>query len=303
MNLGDRLSQTAAIGRRRTPVMLQTETAECGLACLAMIAGHYGHRVDLAALRQHYDLSLRGTTLHDIIRLASSLRLATRALRAEVAHLRHLRLPCILHWDHNHFVVLTGMRGRGIVIHDPAGGRRQVPWQEVDKRFTGIVLEAWPTAGFERRTERARVRIWELLRHTDGFAATAAQVLIMSLILEAIIVAIPIGFQLVLDDVVVADDRDLLTLIALGLGLLLCFRTLTDFVRSWAIMAAGSSLALQWKMSLFSHLLRLPLSFFERRHAGDLASRFTSIDTIQKTSTPRRSPASSTARWRSRLSR
>ena len=146
MNLDDRLSQTAAIGRRRTPVILQAETAECGLACLAMIAGRYGHRVDLPALRPHYDLSLRGTTLHDIIQLASSLRLATQALRAEVAHLRKLHLPCILHWDHNHFVVLTGVGGRGIVIHDPAVGRRHVPWQEVDKRFTGIVLEAWPIA-------------------------------------------------------------------------------------------------------------------------------------------------------------
>ena len=95
----------------------------------------------------------------------------------------------------------------------------------------------------------------------------------MSLVLEVIGLAIPIGFQLVLDDVVISNDRDLLTLIALGLGLVLAFRALIDFVRSWAIMVAGSSLVLQWKLSLFQHLLLLPLSFFERRHAGDLASR------------------------------
>ena len=221
-----------------------------------------------------YNLSLRGTTLHDLVRIASSMRLATRALRAELPHLRRLQLPCILHWDHNHFVVLIRVRGRRIVIHDPAVGRRYVPVQEVDKRFTGIVLEAWPTEGFERKTERARVRIWDLLRRTDGFAAVATQVLMMSLVLEAIGIAIPIGFQLVLDDVVVSNDRDLLTLIALGLGLVLALRALIDFVRSWAIMVAGSRLTLQWKMSLFRHLLLLPLSFFERRHAGDMASRF-----------------------------
>jgi ATP-binding cassette subfamily B protein RaxB len=122
-----------------------------------------------------------------------------------------------------------------------------------------------------------------LLRHTDGFATVAGQVLTMSLVLEVIGLAIPIGFQLVLDDVVVSDDRDLLTLIALGLGLVLALRALIDFVRSWAIMVAGSSLTLQWKMSLFRHLRLLPLSFFERRHAGDLASRFASIDRIQQT--------------------
>ena len=283
MNLSDRMLRAAAIVGRRTPLILQTETAECGLACLAMIAGRYGHRVDLPALRQRYNLSLRGTTLHDLVQIASSMRLATRALRAELPHLRRLRLPCILHWDHNHFVVLVRVHRRGIVIHDPAVGCRDVPIQEVNRRFTGIVLEGWPTDGFERETERARVRVWSLLRRTDGFAAVATQVLAMSLVLEVIGLAIPIGFQLVLDDVVVSNDRDLLTLIALGLGLVLAFRALIDFVRSWAIMVAGSSLVLQWKLSLFQHLLLLPLSFFERRHAGDLASRFGSIDKIQQT--------------------
>jgi ATP-binding cassette subfamily B protein RaxB len=283
MTLPDRMLQAAAIVHRRTPLVLQTEVAECGLACLAMIAGRYGHRVDLPSLRQRHSLSLRGTTLHDLVRIASTLRLATRAVRAELPHLRRLRLPCILHWDHNHFVVLIRVSRRGMVIHDPAVGRRSVPVQEVDKRFTGIVLEAWPTEAFEKKTERARVRPWDLLRRTHGFAAAATQVLVMSLVLEAIGIAIPIGFQLVLDDVVISNDRDLLTLIALGVGLVIAFRALIDFVRSWAIMVAGASLTLQWKMSLFRHLLLLPLSFFERRHAGDLASRFMSIDRIQQT--------------------
>jgi ATP-binding cassette subfamily B protein RaxB len=145
------------------------------------------------------------------------------------------------------------------------------------------VLEAWPTGDFERKTERARVRIWDLLSRTHRFGTAATQVLTMSLVLEAIGIAIPIGFQLVLDDVVVSDDRDLLTLIALGIGLVIVFRGLVDFVRSWAMMAAGSRLALQWKMSLFRYLLLLPLSFFERRHTGDIASRFLSIDRIQQT--------------------
>ncbi|MBV8892885.1 MAG: peptidase domain-containing ABC transporter [Acidobacteria bacterium] len=283
MKLSDRLLQAAAIVGGRTPLILQTETAECGLACLAMIGGRYGYRVDLPALRQSYNLSLRGTTLHDLIRIASGMRLATRAIRADLKNLRELRLPCILHWDHNHFVVLIRVLRRSIVINDPAVGRRNVPMQEVNKRFTGVVLEGWPTDSFERKTDRARVRIWDLLRRTDRFGAVAAQVLTMSLVLEVIGLAIPIGFQLVLDDVVVSDDRDLLTLVVLGLGLVLTCRAVIDFVRSWAIMVAGSSLTLQWKLSLFRYLLQLPLSFFERRHAGDVASRFASIDKIQQT--------------------
>jgi ATP-binding cassette, subfamily B, bacterial CvaB/MchF/RaxB len=283
MTFSERMLQASAVIRCRSPLVLQTETAECGLACLAMIAGRYGQRVDLPALRQRHNLSLRGTTLRDLVRIAWTMQLATRALRAELPHLRRLRLPCILHWDHDHFVVLTRVGVRRVVIHDPAIGRRHVPVEEVSKRFTGVVLEAWPTETFERKTERARVRVWELLRRTHGFAAAATQVLVMSVVLEAIGLVTPIGFQLVLDDVVVSNDRDLLTLIALGLGFVIACRALIDFVRSWAIMIAGSSLTLQWKMSLFRHLLLLPLSFFERRHAGDIASRFMSIDRIQQT--------------------
>ena len=271
--------------RRRTPVVLQTEVAECGMACLAMIAGHYGHRLDLPALRKHYDVSLKGMTLHDIVDLAHKLKLSTRALRVEMTHLRELRLPCILHWDHAHFVVLTRIGRRGLTIHDPAVGRRVVPFQEVSRRFTGIVLEAWPSHGFERKTERARVRIFELVRNTDGFLRVAAQVLLMSLFLEVLVIATPLAFQLILDEVIVVDDRNLLVLVALGLGLILGFRAVVDFVRSWSIMAVGATLTLQWKMSLFRHLIHLPLSFFERRHVGDVASRFTSLEMIQKTLT------------------
>ena len=269
----------------RTPIVLQTEAAECGMACLAMISGHFGHRIDLAALRGRYNLSMKGMTLHDMVRVAAQLRLSTRAVRAEISNLDKLRLPCVLHWDHNHFVVLTRAGKRSVTIHDPALGARKIPLEEVSRRFTGVALEGWPAEGFERKTERARIRLFDLVRRTQGFASAAAQILVMSLFIEVVVIATPIGFQIVLDEVIVADDRNLLVLVAIGLALLLCLRALTDFVRSWGIMVAGAKLTLQWKMSLFAHLLRLPLGFFEKRHVGDLASRFASLDTIQKTLT------------------
>jgi ATP-binding cassette, subfamily B, bacterial CvaB/MchF/RaxB len=285
MSVAGDLLNAAILRKSRTPIVRQTEAAECGLACIAMIAGHHGHRIDLAALRRNYNISLKGMTLHDVVRVASQLQLSTRALRAEMSHLKQLRLPCILHWDHSHFVVLTRVGMRSVIIHDPAFGWRKIPLEEVSRRFTGVALEAWATEGFERRTERARIRVFDLLRRTKGFAPAALQILAMSLLLELIVIAMPIAFQLVLDDVIVAEDRNLLVLIVFGLGLILGFRVLIDFVRSWCIMAAGARLTLQWKMSLFRHLLQLPLSFFERRHVGDLASRFGSLDAIQRTLT------------------
>ena len=266
-----------------TPVILQTEAAECGLACLAMIAGHYGHRFDMLSLRNYYGVSLKGMTLHDVVRLAHKLKLSTRAVKAEMSDLGRLRLPCLLHWDHNHFVVLAGVGNRRVTIHDPAIGRRTMPLEEVSRHFTGIAMEAWPSHGFERKTEQARIKIFDLVRHTNGAFRAGWQILAMSLLLEALVIATPLAFQIVIDEAIVLNDRDLLVILALGLGLGLAFRALVDFIRSWSIMSAGATLTLQWKMTLFRHLLHLPLSFFERRHVGDLASRFGSLDTIQKT--------------------
>ena len=92
---------------RRTPIVLQAEAAECGIACLAMVSGAHGHRMDLPAIRRYRDISLKGMTLRDLIHVAADIHLNTRPLRAEPHHLGQLRLPCILHWEHNHFVVLT----------------------------------------------------------------------------------------------------------------------------------------------------------------------------------------------------
>src|SRR3954468_5949063 len=98
-------------GRRFLPVIRQTEAAECGLACLAMVASYHGRRTDLNALRRRHPVSLKGVTLRGLIQIADQLGLASRAVRLEPGHLRQLRLPAILHWDMNHFVVLRDVTG------------------------------------------------------------------------------------------------------------------------------------------------------------------------------------------------
>lgn len=271
--------------RSRTPVLIQTEAAECGLACLGMIAGHYGHRVDLAAMRRRFAASLKGLTLRDLVGIGGQMKLATRALRLELGDLSHLRLPCILHWNHNHFVVLTRIGQNALTILDPAVGRRVLSFEDVSRAFTGVALEVWPSEGFERRDEREAISLFDLVRRTVGLGPAASQVLAISVLLELVTIAMPIGFQLVIDEVVVAADFDLLTLIALGLALLLFMQVLARFARSWATMLFGGHLVLQWKVSLFDQLMRLPLDFFEKRHVGDVVSRFGSLDTIQKTVT------------------
>ena len=140
----------ASLGRleffaRRMPVIIQTEAAECGLACLAMIAGHHGFLTDLSALRARFSLSLKGSNLAQLVRYANDLNLFSRPLRLEVDELSSLKLPCILHWNLNHFVVLQKVEQKGIVIHDPSVGVRKMAFAEVGKHFTGVALELTPT--------------------------------------------------------------------------------------------------------------------------------------------------------------
>ena len=169
---------------RRTPLILQTETAECGLACLAMVAGHHGHRIDLATLRARHAISLRGSTLADLMRLATQLQLTARPLRVELTHLPQLRLPCVLHWDLNHFVVLVRVRGDRLTVHDPATGRRELAMSEFSKHFTGVAMELARGAEFAPRTEQRRIRLTALIGRLPGLGGAMAQVLTLALVLQ-----------------------------------------------------------------------------------------------------------------------
>src|SRR5690606_2719105 len=116
------LSDLNISGRRRLPLIRSAEAAECGLACLAMVGSYHGHDIDINTLRQRFAFSLQGATLRNLMQLADQLSLAPRALRVEMESLSQLRLPAILHWDFNHFVVLKEVRRGKAVIHDPASG-------------------------------------------------------------------------------------------------------------------------------------------------------------------------------------
>ncbi len=270
---------------KRVPLILQTEASECGLACLAMIAKYHGYDTDLAFLRRRYQASLRGMTMAQIVRIGESLQLAHRPLRVEMAGLTSLQTPAILHWDFNHFVVLVKVGTTKITINDPARGRRDISHAEFSRHFTGIAVEFTPTQDFKPATERTPMRLSHIWRHATGLKRMLAQVLALSLALEFFAVLTPLLLQLVVDQVVVSADRDLLTVIAVGFILLATVYGAITWVRGWAVTHFSTRLNVQLVTNLFTHLLRLPLNFFERRHIGDLVSRFGSVDFIQRTLT------------------
>ena len=271
--------------QRRLPMFLQTEAAECGLASLGMIACFHGHRLDLAALRRRFTVSLKGATLAYLIQVAGRLQLAPRPLRLDLKEMTQLQAPCILHWDQNHFVVLRSCDGRTAVIHDPAFGVRRMAMSELSAHFTGIALELTPTPRFQSMDDRRRVRLRDLMGPVTGLKRSLAQVFVLAIALQAIAIVSPFYMQWAIDGAVVSGDRDLLSVLGLGFVMLAVIQVAISVMRSWVVLYLGTTLNLQWLANVFSHLLNLPVSFFEKRHLGDVVSRFGSVNTIQRTLT------------------
>ena len=272
-------------GRRRVPLILQNEASECGLACLAMIAGYHGHKTDLATIQRRNLGVGRGARMTDLMQIAGHLQLSARPVKLALDDLHLLQGPSILHWDFGHYVVLTKVGAGHVVIHDPASGERRLAFDEVSKHFTGVALELTPEAGFQPVEERRRVSVRELVGRVHGLPRALATVVLLALALEAFTLAAPLFMQLVVDGAVVSNDADLLSLLAIGFLLLGLIRVAVATLRGWVVMVLSNQLNLQLLGNLFRHLVRLPLVFFERRHLGDVVSRFDSMGTIQRTLT------------------
>ena len=209
-------------GARGTPMIRQTEATECGLASLAMVAGHHGLDTDLPTLRRRFSISLKGATLKALMQIAEQCGFIARPLRGEVEHLDQLPLPAILHWDLNHYVVLTrvsrSVRGRRFHIHDPASGARVFHEGEFSRHFSGVVLEVTPSENFQRRSDRSHLRVSQLWSRLTGLWSSLRSILLLSIVLQLIALASPFYLQLAIDTVFPSADGDLLLMLALGFG-------------------------------------------------------------------------------------
>ena len=268
--------------RRKLPIVLQTETAECGLACVAMVLGYHGVVTDLSTLRQRHPVSMKGMTLSGLTRVAQQEKLGFRAVRLDLGELSGLRLPAILHWELNHFVVLREISRDKAIIHDPGFGERRLPLEEISRKFTGVALELWPDPGFQPRKETTPISIGQLVGQVRGLWPLLSQIMLLSLALEVFGLTSPLFMQWILDHVLVAQDASLLTTLAIGFILLAIVQTGISTARSWILLTMGTTLRVQWRANVFAHLLRLPLDYFQKRHLGDIMSRTGSVDEIQR---------------------
>ena len=275
---------------KSTPLILQSETAECGLASITMIANFHGHKLDMPAMRKRFSANLKGMNLQQLIELGDSLGLTSRALQCPIDEVHKLVTPCILHWDLNHFVVLTKVSGKGshptkgakFSVNDPAVGKLTLTAEEFSQHFTGICLELTPTSKFEVKEEQARMKFTQLWSSMSGLKTGLFKLIGLSLVLQLFALMTPYYMQWVVDEVLISFDKPLLTVLAIGFALIAVISVVTNAVRSWLILRLSSLLNMQMGVNLLRHLLRLPMNYFESRHIGDIVSRFGSLAQIRE---------------------
>lgn len=274
--------QTLATGPK-VPVYLQSEMNECGLACLAMVSTYHGHALSVAEARARFTPSSKGVSLSELLAMSKALNLDAKAVKLDLPALAKLPLPAVVHWNFNHFVVLTEVSDKFVRINDPALGARSLTMDEFSKHFTGVALQLSPGEGFSSRAKSPGLRVRDLLGRVRGLRPAMGQVLLFALVLELLGLAMPQLNQLVTDEVLPNTDASLLTVLGVGFLLLVLTRAGVGFLRDWALSLVSQGMKAQVAERVFRHTLRLPPQYFERRRATDISSRFDSLAAIERT--------------------
>lgn len=266
----------------KLPTFLQSEVAECGITCLAMIAFYHGYKVNMLAMRQRYPVGTQGITVKHILKIADDIGLSGRVLKLELGQLSKLKGPAILHWNFNHFVTLASVSRTGIVIHDPAKGKVKLDWKQVSESFTGIAIELTPSSTFTVADERVKMPLRTFIGNIDGLGSSLFKIFVIALILQCFLLISPYYIRIVIDHGIPLSDSGVLVWLLAAFLAITLLTTFSNIIRSAAILYLDKNLGFQVKANIQRHLLHLPLSFFESRHVGDIKSRFEAFNEVQR---------------------
>jgi ATP-binding cassette, subfamily C, bacterial len=265
--------------RRRTPTLLQMEAVECGAAALGIILGYHNRIVPLAELRQACGVSRDGSKASNVLVAARSYGLQAKGFKVDLAGLRKLACPYIVFWNFNHFLVVEGFAKDQVYLNDPASGPIAVPLSEFDQSFTGVTLVFEPSSTFQPGGRKPSL-IGALRDRLQGSIGALMYCVIAGLLLVIPGLAIPTFSQMFVDNVLIEGRDDWLNPLILGIlatAGLSGFLTLLQlqFLRRMKIkLAVGMSSRFLW------HILRLPVSFYDQRFAGEISSRVRLNDSL-----------------------
>lgn len=266
---------------RHLPMIFQSESAECGLACLAMIGGYHGHNLDMKAMRLRFSSAGKGLNLLDLLAIAENLHFNTRAVKVEPETLKHLILPAVLHWDMSHFVVLKRVGRRSITYYDPARGKIDMPISEVGRFLTGVAIQCIPRKEFVYIDDKHSLGIRDFSIRLPGHLRALLLLFCIAVCAQLVALVVPYFSQLVIDRIIPSADLSLLNkLFFLFLGVI-TIDVAIKYCRNALILHMTAVLNTQMSYNIFAHLVRLPLQFFERRMFTGIVAKFDSLDEIQ----------------------
>lgn len=258
--------------RRRTPRVIQMEVVECGAAALSIVLGYYGRFASLEELREKCGVSRDGVNAHDVVEAAEWYGLKAEGYEIDVDHLHELKLPAILYWDYNHFIVLEGFSGEKVFINDPATGPRQIDHEELKEHHSNVALEFTPTPSFKKGGNYPS--LWQGIKERmTPYKKAMGALLIFQACLVVLGLVMPLAYQYFLDDILGKQD---LTWKWPYLG------TLTGLMVGGAMLTWSQGMFLNRLMVQLSknfsgeflwHVLQLPINFFMQRFGGEIIQR------------------------------
>lgn len=258
--------------RRRTPTVLQMEATECGAAALGIMLGYYGRIVPLAQLRIDCGVSRDGSEATNILNAARGYGLNAKGFKAGLDGLQHLQCPYIVFWNFNHFLVVEGFSDKQVYLNDPATGPRSVSLQEFDESFTGIVLVLEPGQQFQKGGSKPNILL-ALRSRLQGSSQVLAYCIFAGFLLVIPGLASPVFSQIFVDNILVQNRQDWLRPLLLGMILTAVLNGLLTFLQLKFLRRMKIKLSVSMSSRFLWHILRLPVSFYAQRFAGEISSR------------------------------
>jgi ATP-binding cassette, subfamily C, bacterial len=259
--------------RRRTPTLLQMEAVECGAAALGIMLGYYGRIVPLAELRQACGVSRDGVKATNMLIAAQQYGLEAKGFKvAELLGLQDLELPFVVFWNFNHFLVVEGFSKDRVYLNDPATGPRTVDLAEFDTAFTGVVLTFQPGAAFQKGGKKT-----DFWRSLADRLRSSRWVLIYCICVGVFLVVPHLATlaltQIFIDEVMVADRGDWLRPLLLGMVVMSIVEGILTWIQLGFLRRMNIKLSMGMSSQFIWHILRLPVSFYDQRFAGEISSR------------------------------
>ncbi len=263
----------------KTPFVEQMQQTECGLCCMAMVAGHYKSYYSLTELREIAGPGRDGVSLYYLAQLGKHIGFETKSYKVSLEQLALIHLPAIAFWNSNHYVVIDKVSNGKVWFIDPSIGRQKKSLEEFGANFRGVVLELIPTEAVKKRKPKP---VWKpFLRYLSKAPFIVLFVLLLSVVLQFITIGIPMLVQFLIDDILISYQINLLDLFIIGIVGIILVQGIFQFVRGKLIITLNNLLDREMMEDFFSHILKLPYQFFQLRSFGDLLFRATSLRIVR----------------------